>query len=234
MALLYAFHRVWRELTKSVCEVDLYLIDFKQLILYKAKNPQPQPQTHTSVNPEKKRLLETLLAKNVIWIEDTVNEETFEYVGMSIATLMGRGSPPIKLYLTSDGGLVHEGLYIFDLLMTYPGQIEGIVAGYARSMAVVILQACTKRLTFEHSHIMIHHVSTQKVTLDIMRSDKRRRERLGNMEKDQADIYRILSRRTGKSVREISRVCAQNKDMTATEAKTFGLIDDIVPHRSIE
>ena len=48
------------------------------------------------------------------------------------------------------------------------------------------------------------------------------------MENDQAEQYRILSERTGKTVEEIHNACEKDVVMSAKEAKEFGLIDEIL------
>ena len=172
-----------------------------------------------------------LLLKDSLWLGGKVDGDMADYVGESFAKLMARGAPPITVYITSSGGSVTVGLDIYDMLSVYPGRVKGVVAAFARSIAVVILQACTTRTAFEHARILIHHISTQEITLDEMRSWKKKQEILADMEKNQERLYRILSRRTGKPVADIRRTCKKNKDMTAREALAFGLIDDIMPVR---
>jgi ATP-dependent Clp protease, protease subunit len=181
-----------------------------------------------------KEIQEALLNKNILYLGGDVDGGMVEYTGMSIATLIGRGSPPMTVYITSGGGRVSAGLDIYDLLSFYPNVKEGIVIAYAKSMAAVILQACTRRRALRHSRILIHHISTQDVTLDIMRSTKKKNDILRDMEKDQARLYKILSDRSGKSVKDISKKCKRDEDMSAQEAIEFGLLDGIVDPWKLE
>lgn len=174
-----------------------------------------------------KEIQEALLKKNTLYLGGEVKGDMVDYVNMSIAELISQGSPPLTVYITSGGGNVTAGLDIYDMLSMYPNTKTGIVVAYAKSMAAVILQACTVRQALYHARILIHHISTHNVTLDIMRSQKKKAEVLNDMEKGQARLYRILSERTGRTVSEISRTCKKDEDMSAQEALEFGLIDSI-------
>lgn len=174
---------------------------------------------------------EALLEKKVLVLNGEVNGEMVVDTGRAIAEFLARGAPPIEVMISSNGGDVRAGLDIYDLLSTYPSEIKGTVYGFARSMAVVILQGCSVRCACAHSRILIHHISSRRVSLDVLRNVERRDEMLKDMEKDQAYLYKILSGRTKRSVDEISEACKKDEDMMAEGALAFGLIDTIVPVR---
>lgn len=169
-----------------------------------------------------------LLEKNIIDISGEIDVDTAFYVREALMRLVAKGSPDIKILITSDGGHVFVGLDVYDLLRNYSGATEGVVYGFARSMAAVILQACKKRIALRHANILIHHIAKTEVSLDILR-DKRRTERLRDeLEKNQERMYKILVDRTGRKVGEIKRECAKDREMSAEEALEFGLIDEII------
>lgn len=172
-----------------------------------------------------------LLNRNIILLDGEVNAKMVDYAIGCIASLVGRGAPPATIMIMSSGGDVTAGLDIYDVLSAYPNTLEGIVVAYARSMATVILQACSKRYSYEHARIMIHHISQRQISLDVIRSERRTRALCRDMEVTQDLIYRILSRRTNQSVKRVRAVCKRNEDMTAQQALEFGLIDGIVPVR---
>lgn len=161
-------------------------------------------------------------------IDDDITRKTFEQVAGSIMYLMAKKSPPVKIIINSSGGEVNAGLDIYDILRLYEGTKVGLVVDCAASMAAVILQACTVRTCAQHASILIHHVSRSNITLDQLRSARKTREVRESMEKSQAKLYAILTRRTGQTVSRIRKVCALDKHMTAREALKFGLIDEIV------
>lgn len=171
---------------------------------------------------------EKLLERHIIDLEGEVKDVMVIYVREAIMRLIADGSPPITVCLTSSGGSVDIGLDIYDFLRLYKGKKTGIVAGYSQSMAAIILQACDVRQCMRHSSVLIHHVQRRKVSLDDLRSPGKIKKVRDDLEKSQEKLYAILEKRTGKSRKEITDVCAKDTDMTSEEALAFGLIDEII------
>ncbi len=173
--------------------------------------------------------LRRLLEKDTLLIEDEINGKTIWYVREALQILFTRGSPPVKLHIASDGGEAVAGLHIYDLLRLYPGDITGVVEGAARSMAAVILQACKTRHILRHSVILVHGMrKSLALTVDELNDPKEVQEVIRRANEVQAQVYRILSERTKKSMDEIKALCARNMDMGAEEAKALGLVDEIL------
>jgi ATP-dependent Clp protease, protease subunit len=170
-----------------------------------------------------------LLKKGIIDLAGDVNDDMAYYVREAIIRLLARNNPPdIEVKITSGGGDVVLGLDIYDMIRTYPGKKIGKVMSHAKSMAVVLLQACDERVAFRHSHILIHHISRKSVNLDQLRSKKKMHEIRKESERDQDRINEILSHRTGKSKEIIRKKCEKEVDMTTEEALKLGLIDKII------
>ena len=168
-----------------------------------------------------------LIDKRIIDIGGEIDSDMALYVREALLRLRGEGSPDVTIMITSAGGNVGIGLDIYDFLRLYPGKKTGVVNAYARSMAAVVLQACDNRQCSVHAHILIHN-SHDDVNLDTLRDWRKLKKRKGEMEKKQSRIYAILAKRTGRSITEIRKVCQRDHEMTAEEAKAFGLIDQIV------
>jgi ATP-dependent Clp protease, protease subunit len=172
-----------------------------------------------------------LLEKRLIHIQGEVNGEMVLYVQNACMWFLANNSPEITVLISSNGGSAECGLMIYDYLSTYPNKVNGVVLDIAKSMAAIILQACTVRRATMHSQIRIHHISRRSVSLDIIRDKKKMAETLKEMEKNQARQYKILSMRTGKDVKTIRNVCKKDEDMNVEEALAFGLIDEIELNR---
>jgi ATP-dependent protease ClpP protease subunit len=98
-------------------------------------------------------------------------------------------------------------------------------------MAAVILQGCAIRRAFEHSEILIHNVRVRKDLGKLLK---------GNLEKEleesiktQESIIEILAWRTKQSVDLIRQRCDEEKSMSPEEARTFGLIDEVICFKPI-
>lgn len=169
-----------------------------------------------------------LLDQNIIAIGGDIDGDTALYIREALLRLIAKGSPAIKIFITSAGGSVDLGLDIYDALRNYSGETTGVVQGYARSIAVVILQGCKKKVAMCHSRFLVHHISMIKeISLDILRDSEKVAQIRDDLEKSQAMIYEILSNTTKQPLDKIKDECAKNREMTAMEAKKFGLIDEI-------
>ncbi len=168
-----------------------------------------------------------LLDKNILLIHSKIEGDTVLHVYRCLAILEGRGSPDVEIRIFTSGGNVRAGLDIYDALRRYKGKKTGVVYAYARSMGAIILQACEERICLQHAAVLIHHINTQSVSLDVLEDNERFEKMRQSMWTDQRALYAILAKRTGKSEEEICEACKKDRDMDAKEALAFGLIDRI-------
>ena len=136
----------------------------------------------------------------------------------------------IRLFINSAGGNVTDGLALHDAIreLVVDGyEITIVVQGMAYSMGSVVLQAASsgRRLAFPHSWIMIHEPAKWAG----WQSTTAAAQHLDRLKQMQAQIYRILSDRSGKALRQIIRDTKRTDFyLDAANAKEYGLIDEIV------
>lgn len=70
------------------------------------------------------------------------------------------GGKALTVRINSYGGEVAEGLAIYNLLKSYPGEVTTICDGFACSAASVVFMAGTKRIMPRSSLLMIHNAWT--------------------------------------------------------------------------
>jgi len=173
-------------------------------------------------------LIFKLLEKKVILLAGDVTTSMLLRVYESLITFELQGSPDIEIRIAHcDGGPIAQSLDIYDALRRYKGKKTGVVYAYARSMGVIILQACEKRVCLEHACVHIHHIIWPPTPHDVMRNPTRKGELDKDMDNTQDRVSLILKKRTGKSKKEIYYACKKSRDMSAEEALEFGLIDEI-------
>src|SRR5947207_3009154 len=137
---------------------------------------------------------------------------------------------PITLYINSAGGNVTDGIAIHDsvrYLISLGIQVTIIVQGMAYSMGSIVLQAASdgRRLAFPHSWIMIHEPAKWAG----WQSTTAAAQHLERLKQMQDQIYKILSSRSGKPLRQIIRDTKRNDFyLDAQKALDYGLIDAIV------
>lgn len=140
------------------------------------------------------------------------------------------GNNPITLYINSAGGNVTDGLAIHDAIrhiISRGIEVVIIVQGMAYSMGSIVLQAASegKRFSFPHSWIMIHEPAKWAG----WQSTTAAAQHLERLKQMQDQIYRILSSRSGKPLRQIIKDTKRNDFyLDAEKALEYGLIDAIV------
>lgn len=131
----------------------------------------------------------------------------------------------IIMYINSPGGSVYAGLGIYDTMQYIKPDIATICTGLAASMGAVLLAAGSKkkRSALPHSRIMIHQPmgGAQGQASDMEISLKQILEL-------KKDLYQILSNHSGKSLEEIEKDSDRDYWMRATDAKKYGLIDEVL------
>lgn len=135
----------------------------------------------------------------------------------------------IQIYINSPGGSVSAGLGIYDTMQLVTPDVSTICTGLAASMGAILLTAGTKgkRAALPHSRIMIHQplggIQGQASDIEITA-----REILRTKE----ELYEILSLHTGNGVKKIEKDADRDYWMRSTEAKKYGIIDEVLTKRS--
>lgn len=144
--------------------------------------------------------------------------------------LANENRQPITLYLNTAGGNVTDGLALHDAVLQLVSQgveVTIVVQGMAYSMGSVVLQAASpgRRLCFPHSWIMIHEPAKWAG----WQSTTAAAQHLERLKQMQSQIYRILSARSGKPLRQIIRDTKRNDFyLDATKSLEYGLVDAVL------
>jgi ATP-dependent Clp protease protease subunit len=131
----------------------------------------------------------------------------------------------IQIYFNTPGGSVHAGLGIYDTMQYISADIATICTGMAASMGAILLAAGKKgkRSALKHSRIMIHQpmggFEGQASDIEIQA-----REIL----KIKKELYEILAFHSGNPIEKVEKDADRDHWMTATEAKEYGMIDEIL------
>jgi len=135
----------------------------------------------------------------------------------------------IHLYINSPGGSVTAGLAIYDTMQFIKADVSTMCIGQAASMGALLLAggAKGKRICLPHSRVMIHQPlgGFQGQATDI---DIHAREILLIREK----LNLILAAHTGQPLDKIKEDTDRDNFMGAEEAKSYGLIDEIIDQRT--
>ena len=167
-----------------------------------------------------------LMMDRIIFLGTDVNSNVANIIQAQLLFLESvDASKNIQIYINSPGGEVYSGLGIYDTMQFIKPDVATICTGMAASMAAVLLCAGAhgKRSALPHSRVMIHQPlgGAQGQASDI---EITAREIL----KIKEELALIIARHSGKSTEEVIRTGDRDYWMIASEAKDFGMIDEVL------
>jgi len=170
-----------------------------------------------------------LLKERIIFLVGPVNDSVSTLITAQLLFLESENpKKEISFYINSPGGLVTSGLGIYDTIQYIKPEVSTLCIGQASSMGSFLLAAGAKgkRFSLPNSRIMVHQPSAgyQGQATDIEIHAKEIIALKGRLNK-------IYSKHTKKSEEQIQKALERDNFMTATEAKEFGLIDEVVEKR---
>lgn len=167
-----------------------------------------------------------LLKERIIFLAGPISDPVANTVIAQFLFLEHEDSKKdIKLYVNTPGGSVTAGLAIYDTMQYIKPDVSTICIGMAASMGAVLLAAGKKgkRFALPNSEILLHQVmggaQGQASEIEITaRQIIKIKERLNSM----------LAKHTGQPLGKIEKDTDRDFYLSAQDAKTYGIIDDIV------
>ncbi len=173
---------------------------------------------------------ESVDRRRELYLADDIDKESVKRAVEQLRGFASQGREPITLYLNTPGGNVTDGLALYDVvshLVVQGIEVSIYVQGMAYSMGSVVLQAASpgRRFAFPHSWIMIHEPAKWAG----WQSTSSAAQHLDRLKAMQAQIYRILSARSGQPLKQIIRDTKRTDFyLDAGKALAYGVIDAIV------
>ena len=136
----------------------------------------------------------------------------------------------ISLYINSPGGDVSALLAIYDTMQYIKPDVSTIVMGLAASAAAVLLLAGApgKRYALPNSRVLLHQphggAQGQAVDIEIQAREIVRLRKLSD---------KIISQHTSQTLEKVEKDTDRDFILTADEALTYGVVDEIITGRGI-
>lgn len=170
-----------------------------------------------------------LLKERIIFITGEINDILSSLIISQLLFLESENqNKDISMYINSPGGSVMSGLSIYDTMQFIKPEINTISIGQACSMAALLLSAGSKdkRYALPNSRIMIHQPlgAYQGQASDI-------KIHAQEIIKIRHNLNCILSKHTGKNIKDIEIDTERDYFMSSKEALEYGLIDKIINKR---
>jgi ATP-dependent Clp protease, protease subunit len=171
-----------------------------------------------------------LLKDNIIFLGTPIDDQIANLVVAQLLFLEAEDpDKDISLYINSPGGSITAGMAIYDTMQFIRPDVTTICLGQCASMGAFLLSAGAKgkRFALPNSRILIHQPSVSGIggqATDI-RIHAEEIMRMREM------TSRILAHHTGQPIEQIEKDVERDRWFDAFQAKTYGLIDQVITHR---
>ncbi|RIM36461.1 ATP-dependent Clp endopeptidase proteolytic subunit ClpP [Staphylococcus caprae] len=167
-----------------------------------------------------------LLKDRIIMLGSQIDDNVANSIVSQLLFLQAQDSEKdIYLYINSPGGSVTAGFAIYDTIQHIKPDVQTICIGMAASMGSFLLAAGAKgkRFALPNAEVMIHQplggAQGQATEIEIAAN---------HILKTREKLNRILAERTGQSIEKIQQDTDRDNFLTAEEAKSYGLIDEVM------
>jgi ATP-dependent Clp protease protease subunit len=167
-----------------------------------------------------------LLRERIIFLGTPIDDIVANMVVAQLLLLEGEDpEKDIRLYINSPGGSITAGMGIYDTMQYIRSDVTTICLGQAASMGAFLLSAGAKgkRLALPHSRVLIHQplggAQGQATDIEIAAREILRIKR---------ELNELLAKHTGQTVKQVEKDTDRDNIMTAEEAKTYGLVDEVL------
>ncbi|MCI0707170.1 MAG: ATP-dependent Clp endopeptidase proteolytic subunit ClpP [Ignavibacteriae bacterium] len=173
-----------------------------------------------------------LLKERIVFIGTPIDDTIASLVIAQLLFLESEDpEKDINLYINSPGGSVSSGLAIYDTMQYIRPDVSTICIGMAASMGAVLMTggAKGKRTALPNARIMIHQPwgGVQGTATDISIQAE-------EILKTKKKINEIIANHTGRTIDQVEKDTDRDKYLSAEDAKTYGLIDNILFKRANE
>lgn len=170
-----------------------------------------------------------MLKDRIVFLDGEVNDMSASLIKAQLLFLESEDpEKDIWLYINSPGGSVTAGMGIYDTMNFVKPDVGTICTGLAASMGAFLLcsGAKGKRICLPNSEVMIHQPlgGAQGQATEIEIAAK-------HILKTREKLNRIIAKNCGKTVDEIAAATERDNWLSAEEAVSFGLVDEIKAKR---
>lgn len=164
-----------------------------------------------------------MLNSRKIFLVGSVDETSMNELMKKLMYLENKNNKEeIILYINSPGGMVTSGLAVFDYIGIMKSPLKTVCIGDAASMGAILFLAGQKREMLEHTRILIHDPSYGHFDMGGKKPHELQME-VDNLGKVRDTLGKIISERTGKPLKEVYKITANDRYFDAEEAIKFGL-----------
>ena len=132
----------------------------------------------------------------------------------------------IQLYINSPGGVLTAALAIYDTMQYVKCPVSTVCVGLAGSMGATLLAAGAKgkRFALPNAQILLHQVAVSGISGQAVEVEIAAKQ----IVKLKQQVNSILAKHTGQKIDKIEKDTDRDFYLSAEDAKTYGLIDQVI------
>ncbi len=166
-----------------------------------------------------------LLKERIVLLSGEITDEKANIIIAELLYLDSINNDDINIYINSPGGSVTAGMAIYDTMNFLNSDVSTTCIGMAASMGAFLLSSGKKgkRYTLPNSEVMIHQplggVEGQATEIKIAAE---------HILKTKEKLNKILSKNTGKTIKQIESDTDRDHFLSSQEALDYGIVDKII------
>ncbi|MEY3033235.1 MAG: hypothetical protein RLZZ622_1710 [Planctomycetota bacterium] len=188
---------------------------------------------HRDYQRQRQMTLGDLLLENrIILLQGEIYDGNANELVMKLLYLQSENRrKDIHFYINSPGGSVTATMAIYDTMQILSCPVATYCVGLAASGGAVLLAGGEKgkRFSLPHAKVMIHQpygqVGGQISDIEIQADE---------ILKTRSVLNQILANHTGQPIERIAKDTDRDRYLNATEAKEYGIVDDILSKPPVE
>ncbi|MBM7840816.1 ATP-dependent Clp protease protease subunit [Alkalihalobacillus xiaoxiensis] len=188
--------------------------------------PIPYVMEQTNHGERSYDIYSRLLKDRIVFIGTEINDTLANSVTAQLLFLSSQDpDKDISMYINSPGGSISAGFAIMDTMHHIKPDIQTICTGMAASFGAVLLLAGTKgkRVALPHAEIMLHQplggMKGQASDMDIYAQ---------RILKQRKQLNQLIANLCGQPYDKVAHDTERDYFMSASEAKTYGVIDSVL------
>lgn len=187
----------------------------------------PMAQAYADYQRQRQMTLNDLLLENrIIFLQGEIHDGNANMLVMQLLYLQSENRrKQIHFYINSPGGSVTATMAIYDTMNMLSCPVATYCVGLAASGGAILLAggAATKRFILPHAKVMIHQphggVGGQVSDIEIQANE---------IIKTREELNKVLAHHCNQPVEKIAKDVNRDFYMNATEAKEYGIVDEIL------
>lgn len=191
--------------------------------------PAPTPPVGAAPPGLDPWLEERLFEQRIVLLQGRITPALATRTSAALLTLDATGSNRVRLHLASPDGELGAVFALIDTLDLMRVSVHLTVTGEVGGAALGVLTAVAKRAAFPHArfHLAEPRVDEMAGTADEILGETSRHLR------ELEDLVLRLVKLTGRTRAQLERDLADQRRMSAAEAREYGLIDEVVGESNV-